>query len=122
MTDLLGSTLAAASDQDPQDVGTAGPLGLALIVVLLIAIGLLGRSMGKHLKKVPRSFDGIGQPAVLVPDDAAELFEPRPGEALLEQLRRAPLAIEAPRDQRPGGGLGRSDRVPGDRPADPPQD
>ena len=98
MTGLLASTLAATSDQDPQDVGTAGPLGLALIVVLLVAVIFLGRSMGKHLKKLPRSFDGIGEPVVVVPDDASELFEPRPGQALLEQLRRAPRAIEAPRE------------------------
>ena len=95
----LDTVLAAASDQDPQDVGTAGPMGLALILVLLVAIGFLGRSMGKHLKRVPRSFEPEGPP-VVVPDDARELFEERPaGEDLLDQLRRAPRAIEAPRDR-----------------------
>ena len=88
--------LAAAEQQQPEDVGKAGPLGLLLIVVLLIAILMLGRSMGRHLKRVPRSFD----PADQVPDTPAELIDlpaRDPGEELLETLRRAPLAIEPPR-------------------------
>ena len=62
--------------------------------------------MGKHLKRVPRSFDPADQP-VVVPDDASELFEQRrPGEDLLDTLRRAPRAIEPPRTPRddPDGG------------------
>jgi hypothetical protein len=91
--------LAVEQPQLPEDVGKAGPLGLLLIVLLLIAVILLGRSMGRHLKKVPRSFD----PADQVPDTPAELIDPPagdPGEDLLDTLRRAPLAIEAPRDGR----------------------
>ena len=86
-------------DQPAEDVGTAGPLGLLLIVVLLIAVFLLVRSMGKHLKKLPRSFDPADQVRVQVPDTPAELFEdPRkPGDDLLDVLRRAPRAIEPPR-------------------------
>ncbi len=49
--------LAAAEDQLPEDVGKAGPLGLLLIVLLLIAVALLVRSMTKHLKRLPESFD-----------------------------------------------------------------
>jgi hypothetical protein len=91
----------AADDQLPEDVGKAGPIGLLLIVLLLIATAFLVKSMGRHLKRVPRSFEPEQQ--VLVPDDAAELFEPRrePGQDLLDTLRRAPLAIEPPRDDRP---------------------
>ena len=88
--------LAAEQPQLPEDVGKAGPLGLLLIVVLLIAVILLGRSMGRHLKKVPVSFD----PADQVPDTPAELVTtsaPEPGAELLDTLRRAPLAIEPPR-------------------------
>jgi hypothetical protein len=79
------------------DVGTAGPLGLLLIVLLLIAAALLVKSMSRHLKRVPRSFDPEDE--IRVPDDAAELFEDHrpPGEDLLDQLRRAPRAIEPPR-------------------------
>jgi hypothetical protein len=93
----MWAVLAAVGDQEPEDVGKAGPLGLLLTVVLLIAVALLVKSMGKHLKRVPRSFDPEDE--IRVPDDAAELFEqrPQPGEDLLEQLRRAPRAIEPPR-------------------------
>jgi hypothetical protein len=96
--------LAVDGRQLPEDVGKAGPLGLLLIVVLLIAVVLLGRSMGRHLKRVPMSFD----PADQVPDTPAELVTTPardPGEELLDTLRRAPLAIEPPRhddDGRPG--------------------
>jgi hypothetical protein len=89
--------LAVDQQQLPEDVGKTPPLGLLLIVVLLIAVLLLGRSMGRHLKRVPRSFD----PADQVPDTPAELIDtpgPGPGEELLDTLRRAPLAIEPPRD------------------------
>ena len=95
--------LGAAGDQLPEDVGKAGPLGLLLIVLLLIAVALLVRSMTKHLKRLPRSFDPDDR--VEVPDNAAELLEPRSGQSgdeLLDSLRRAPRAIEPPRvDDRP---------------------
>ena len=101
--------LAVDQQQLPEDVGKSGPLGLLLIVVLLIAVLFLGRSMGRHLKRVPRSFD----PADQVPDTPAELIDPPrrdPGEELLDTLRRAPRAIEAPRDRRPGQDDGRPHR------------
>jgi hypothetical protein len=99
---MTAVSLFAAGDQLPEDVGKAGPLGLLLIVLLLIAVVLLVRSMTTHLKRVPRSFDPADRDldAVVVPDDAAELFEPAPGEELLDTLRRAPRAIEAPRRER----------------------
>jgi hypothetical protein len=94
--------LAAEGDQLPEDVGKAGPLGLLLIVLLLIATALLVRSMSKHLKKLPRSFDADAEPHVDVPDTPAELVdEAPPGDDLLDTLRRAPRAIEPPRDSRP---------------------
>jgi hypothetical protein len=106
---ILLAAPASGGGTDPNDpmqsgdVGTAGPFGLLLIVLLLIAVAFLVRSMGKHLKRVPRSFDP--EDDIQIPDDAAELFEPqRPaGEDLLEQLRRAPRAIEPPRGK--DGGL-----------------
>jgi hypothetical protein len=90
----------AADQQLPEDVGKSGPLGLLLIVVLLIATALLVKSMSRHLKRVPRSFDPEDAgPQVVVPDTPADLLEPRkePGEELLDTLRRAPRAIEPPR-------------------------
>jgi hypothetical protein len=96
----MNQLIAAANDQLPEDVGKAGPIGLLLIVLLLIVTAFLVKSMGRHLKRVPASFD---PPEVVVPDDAAELFEerPQPGQDLLDTLRRAPRAIEPPRDDRP---------------------
>jgi hypothetical protein len=92
------STLVVLAEQAPEDVGKAGPLGLLLTLVLLIAVFLLVRSMTKHLKRIPPSFDPVER-GEQVPDTPAELFEPKPGEQLLDDLRRAPLAIEPPRDR-----------------------
>lgn len=97
------SLLAVAEQQLPEDVGKAGPLGLFLIVVLLIAVALLVRSMTTHLRRVPPSFEPQDD-AVQVPDDASELVDPgpQPGEILLDSLRRAPRAIEPPRNDDDG--------------------
>ncbi len=97
---LAGAVLAAAGDQQPEDVGKSGPLGLLLTVVLLIAVVLLVRSMTTHLKRVPRSFDPADA-APHIPDTPAELMaDPEPGQDLLDTLRRAPRAIEGPRNGR----------------------
>jgi hypothetical protein len=100
------------AEQAPEDVGKSGPLGLLLTVVLLIAVALLVRSMTKHLKRIPSSFDPADrEPAIDVPDDAAELFQEgrRPGEDLLDSLRKAPRAIEPPRPDGPPPDGNRSD-------------
>ena len=65
--------LAAEGDQLPEDVGKAGPLGLLLIVLLLIATALLVRSMNRQLKKVnfvEQPLDGPGD------DDATPTPDP----------------------------------------------
>jgi hypothetical protein len=92
--------LAAATDQLPEDVGKSGPLGLLLTLLLLIAVFFLVRSMSKHLKRIPRSFDPADR-IEEIPDTPAELLEPRPGEQVLDELRKAPRAIESPRRDRP---------------------
>lgn len=46
-------TVLAAADRN----GPAGPLGLLVITLLGIAVFLLWRSMVKHLRRVPASFD-----------------------------------------------------------------
>jgi len=99
---LAADVLAEQQKQQPEDVGKAGPLGLLLIVLLLIAVALLVKSMSRHLKRIPPSFDPVEE----VPDTPAELFEPssgsEPGGEVLDTLRRAPRAIEPPRsDDRP---------------------
>ena len=104
MSPAVGAILAAERQQLPEDIGKAGPLGLLLIVLLLIAVAVLVKSMAGHLKRVPRSFDP-DDAVPEVPDTPAELVDPAPGAELLDSLRRQPLAIEPRRDDdgRPGG-------------------
>jgi hypothetical protein len=40
-----------------EEFGSSGPVALILIIALFIAVAFLIRSMSKHLKKVPASFD-----------------------------------------------------------------
>jgi hypothetical protein len=97
MSPAVDAILAAERQQLPEDIGKAGPLGLLLIVLLLIAVAVLVKSMAGHLKRVPRSFDP-DDAVPEVPDTPAELLEPAPGAELLDHLRRRPLAIEPPRN------------------------
>ncbi|MGM1063409.1 hypothetical protein [Saccharothrix sp. Mg75] len=50
-----------STDKDPggqqEDFGKSSPLGLLLLVLFFIAVFFLVRSMNKHLKKLPASFD-----------------------------------------------------------------
>ncbi|MGY1741796.1 MULTISPECIES: hypothetical protein [unclassified Blastococcus] len=100
--------LWAASDQLPEDVGKSGPFGLLLLVLGLIAVAFLVRSMTRHLKRVPASFDPPQEePGVVVPDTPEELLGDRreqTGDDLLDTLRKAPRAIEPPRDEDRGTG------------------
>ena len=47
--------------QDPggqgEDFGKSSPVGLLVVLLLLVAVAFLVRSMTKHLKRVPASFD-----------------------------------------------------------------
>lgn len=59
-----GRVVALVLAQDPEpppgkgeEFGKASPIGLVVIVVLLIATVFLVRSMTKHLRRVPVSFD-----------------------------------------------------------------
>jgi hypothetical protein len=57
--------------QDPggqgEDFGKSSPVGLLVVLLLLVAVAFLIRSMTKHLKRVPASFD---------PPEEAESAEP----------------------------------------------
>jgi hypothetical protein len=46
----------APRDTGP-DFGKASPFGLVIVVLLLIGTFLLVRSMNRHLRKLPESFD-----------------------------------------------------------------
>jgi len=63
-----GPTTALVA-QDPQpppgqgpEFGEASPLGLVVVILLGIALVFLIRSMTKHLKRVPASFDPPEEP------------------------------------------------------------
>ena len=43
-----------------EEFGKASPIGLVVLVVLFLATILLVRSMNKHLRRVPASFDTPG--------------------------------------------------------------
>ncbi|MGH3949867.1 MAG: hypothetical protein ACRDSE_12185 [Pseudonocardiaceae bacterium] len=40
-----------------EDFGKSSPVGLLILILFLIAVAFLVRSMTKHLKRVPESFD-----------------------------------------------------------------
>lgn len=40
-----------------QDFGKSSPVGLVLLILFFVAVALLVRSMNKHLRRVPESFD-----------------------------------------------------------------
>ena len=40
-----------------EDFGKSSPVGLVVIIVFVIAVILLVRSMNKHLRRLPESFD-----------------------------------------------------------------
>ncbi|MDT5049074.1 MAG: hypothetical protein QOG75_4972, partial [Mycobacterium sp.] len=55
------AALALLADHGPHnsgpDFGKASPFGLLVVVLLLISLVFLVRSMNRHLKKLPESFD-----------------------------------------------------------------
>jgi hypothetical protein len=71
---LRGLVLVADlhADDAPQrsgpDFGKASPFGLLVVVLLLVSLLFLVRSMNRHLKKLPESFD----PQNPAPDQAVD--------------------------------------------------
>jgi hypothetical protein len=67
-----------------EDFGKSSPVGLLLLILFFIAVALLVRSMTKHLKRVPASFDQpdgakateSGTPST--PDEPPANGEPKP--------------------------------------------
>ena len=53
--------LVAPPKPDPggqgEDFGKAAPVALVVLLLFFIAVALLVRSMNKHLRRVPKSFD-----------------------------------------------------------------
>jgi ABC-type sugar transport system permease subunit len=66
----VGQTVALVSAQEPEptpdegpEFGKASPIALVVIILLGIATLFLIRSMTKHLRRVPASFDPPETPA-----------------------------------------------------------
>jgi hypothetical protein len=61
MTDTLMMIAGLLADEAPKDTGPdfgkASPFGLLIVVLLLVGTFLLVRSMNRHLKRLPESFD-----------------------------------------------------------------
>jgi hypothetical protein len=61
MTDSLLTIVGLLTEEAPRDTGPdfgkASPFGLLIVVLLLIGLFLLVRSMNRHLKGLPKSFD-----------------------------------------------------------------
>jgi hypothetical protein len=57
------------------DFGKASPFGLLVVVLLLISVMFLMRSMNRHLRKLPDSFDpqnpALGKAQGKAPDEAS---------------------------------------------------
>jgi Na+-transporting methylmalonyl-CoA/oxaloacetate decarboxylase gamma subunit len=59
--------LVVAQDPTPppgkgEEFGKASPIGLVVILLLLLATVFLVRSMSKHIRRVPASFDDPAEP------------------------------------------------------------
>ncbi len=69
---MIAATVDLLAQDGPRntgpDFGKASPVGLLIIVLLLISTLLLIRSMNRHLRKLPESFD----PDNPEPDQAAD--------------------------------------------------
>jgi hypothetical protein len=58
-------TLAVLLADEPNrgpDYGKASPIGLLVVLLLLVGVAILARSMNRHLKKVPESFEPSAPP------------------------------------------------------------
>ena len=60
-----------------EDFGKSSPVGFLVLILFLIAVAFLVRSMTKHLKRVPASFDEptAEEPAAPEPEKPAEAAE-----------------------------------------------
>jgi len=61
-----------------EDFGKSSPVGLLVLILFLVAVAFLVRSMTKHLKRVPASFDS--EEPETAPEDAekSEKADPAP--------------------------------------------
>ena len=75
MIDLFTTAVSVLADPPKNsgpDFGKASPLGLLVVVILLIGVFILVWSMNRHLKKLPKSFDGESEPTEAESSEDAE--------------------------------------------------
>jgi hypothetical protein len=60
-----------------EDFGKSSPVGLLLLILFFIAVALLVRSMTKHLKRIPASFDQPDGPGAPEPGTQSTPDEPQ---------------------------------------------
>lgn len=77
---VLAGNPAPPADKGPE-FGKASPVGLVVVLLLLVATVFLVRSMTKHLKRVPESFDPPERRAADTEPVDVDGASPRPPEA-----------------------------------------
>jgi hypothetical protein len=78
---LVGQPSPTPPAEDPggrgEDFGKSSPVGFLVLLLFFIAVAFLIRSMNKHLKRVPASFDKPdAEPAAKEPDQGDRPAEP----------------------------------------------
>ncbi|SFM96811.1 hypothetical protein SAMN05216207_1005205 [Pseudonocardia ammonioxydans] len=111
--DVATGLLVPMQDREPPpgqlpEFGNAAPVGLAIVLVLLLATIFLIRNMSKRITRLPESFgapstgsDGAGTPAA---DDASQ------GDALQDRQSGGPGSEAGDGTGRAGAGDGRESR------------
>ncbi len=70
-----------------EDFGKSSPVGLLVLILFFIAVAFLVRSMTKHLKRVPESFDKEPEKAESSEEKAEEKPDDAPAEASAEDKK-----------------------------------
>ena len=81
------------------DFGKASPLGLLILVLMLIAVFLLGWSMNKQLRKVPKDFDDVPAADPELRKRARKVHEERAAEDIAEGVAESKADIERAVDE-----------------------
>ncbi|MEV7045476.1 hypothetical protein [Amycolatopsis sp. NPDC051061] len=63
-----------------EDFGKSSPVGFLVLILFLVAVAFLVRSMTKHLKRVPASFDEPAAEEPAEPEKAEKKDEPEAAE------------------------------------------
>jgi hypothetical protein len=92
------------------DKGRGSPIGLFVVLVLCVAVYFLYKSLNRHIKRVPESFDPPAEPSGEVSDQAAADATGAGGAA---PVAPDPAGLGADPAAPRGGSTGGADRDPG---------